>query len=278
MPIQRRSIFLAQRLFRLCVKGQVRLTLPVATGTKLLISAENSEMAGHADGNAGADGIAANATITSETSGHKFGIDVAPDFVVALKHRNERGSLSAAGLVRFFETDTQDIPKDSAIGWGVHLSGHLNLPGRDKLAGGFSIGEGIGRYLINGAFSSTDATVNTETGTITPDLSWGAYGFYTHYWSPTGAAIWSMVMKSTRMRWLAPKRYKRLMPICFSPPYRKPSWALNMCMAIARMLTAHLVKPTACSSAPGGISRAAGRARVKIAAKCDCCLSGPVIT
>ncbi len=165
-------------------QGQVRLTLPVATGTKLLLSAENSEMAGHADGTVGADGIAANATITSETSGEKFGIDVAPDFIVALKHRNERGSLSAAGLVRFFETNTPDIPNDSAVGWGVHLSGHVNLSGRDKLAGGFAIGEGVGRYLINGAFSSTDVTVNTETGILSPDLSWGAYGFYTHYWSP----------------------------------------------------------------------------------------------
>ena len=165
-------------------QGQVRLTLPVATGTKLLLSAENSEMAGHADGNAGADGIAANATITSETSGQKFGIDVAPDFVVALKHRNDYGSVSAAGLMRFFETNTPDIPNDSVVGWGVHLSGHVKLRGQDKLAGGFAIGEGVGRYLINGAFSSTDVTVNTETGTLSPDLSWGAYGFYTHYWSP----------------------------------------------------------------------------------------------
>ena len=167
-------------------QGQVRFTVPVSQRTKFLLSAENSEMAGHADGNVGADGIAANALITSETSGEKIGIDVAPDFIMALKHHADWGSLSAAGLLRFFETDTQDIPSDSAVGWGAHLSGHINLRGKDKIAGGVAFGEGVGRYLLNGGFSntSTDVTVNTETGSISPDLSWGAYGFYRHYWSP----------------------------------------------------------------------------------------------
>ena len=167
-------------------QGQVRLTLPVGERTRLLLSAENSEMAGHADGNAGADGIAANAQITSESGGNRFGIDVAPDFVMALKHNADWGSLSAAGLLRFFETDTQTIAKDSAVGWGAHLSGSINLAGKDKIAGGVAFGEGVGRYLINGGFSntSTDVTVNTETGTISPDFSWGTYGFIRHYWSP----------------------------------------------------------------------------------------------
>ena len=168
-------------------QGQVRLTIPADEKTRLLFSAENSEMAAHADGHVGADGIAANAAISSESAGLRLGIDVVPDFVMAIKHGGEWGSLSVAGLVRVLSTDSGQIPNDQAVGWGTHLSGHLNLGGKDKLAGGIAIGEGIGRYLSNGAFTSSDATIDTESGRISPDLSWGAYGFLRHYWSP----LWS---------------------------------------------------------------------------------------
>ncbi len=162
-------------------QGQVRYTMPLGEGTRFAISAENSEFIGHADGSVGADGIAANATIGSETYGLKFGIDVAPDIVAALEHKGERGAVRVAGLLRFFDTDTLDIPEDMAIGWGVHLSGRLNIFGGDKIAGGVSFGEGVGRYIINGF--ATDAQVNTETGRISPDTEWGVYASYRHVWS-----------------------------------------------------------------------------------------------
>jgi len=162
-------------------QGQVRLTAPLAPGTTFAISAENSEFIGHADNLKGADGIAANALIGSESYGLKMAIDVAPDVVAALEHKGDMGSIRLAGVTRFFDTDTLAMPQGKAVGWGFHLSGSLKTFGRDRIIGGYSYGQGLGRYLLGGYAS--DATINTETGDISPDEEWGVYAAYQHFWS-----------------------------------------------------------------------------------------------
>ena len=75
-------------------------------------------------------------------------------------------------------------PSDSAIAWGVALTGSYLLgdKSRNKLSGQLSYGEGSAYRVIS--FIGTGAgAVLTEEGTIKTNSHWSAYGAYNHYWT-----------------------------------------------------------------------------------------------
>jgi len=84
-----------------------------------------------------------------------IGVDELPDFTIAYRNSN----LELSGLLRQLgatgttagDDGVGGVPVDvSETGWGINLAGGFNA-GPVFLAGSVTTGEGIGRYLINGA-------------------------------------------------------------------------------------------------------------------------------
>src|SRR5262249_23184418 len=74
-------------------------------------------------------------------------------------------------------------PKGSEIGWGVNVSGHLNLLEKDRLLGQVVYGEGIANYMND---AQTDlAPRSLGPGDIRPKAVplMGIVAYYDHYWN-----------------------------------------------------------------------------------------------
>ena len=90
-----------------------------------------------------------------------------PDFIAKYWYSGSWGHISPKALVRMF-----DIDGETAMGWGVSLTGHLNIGKGHKLYAGALYGDGIGRYGGVGVLSGAALTNSNEIETI---KFWGAY-------------------------------------------------------------------------------------------------------
>ena len=134
-------------------QAQVRYTFPVSDQVSISASLENSEFSGR---------DAAGPIAESTTSGIRAGIDTLPDFTLAATWKTDRALVKLAGLVRKFDSPASS---DTATGWGINLSGNASLWQGGTVYGSFTYGDGIGRYLINGATQDAfvDAAGNLQT-------------------------------------------------------------------------------------------------------------------
>ncbi|GAB6143579.1 DcaP family trimeric outer membrane transporter [Desulfocicer niacini] len=90
-----------------------------------------------------------------------------PDFIAKYWYSGSWGHISPKALIRMF-----DIDGETAMGWGVSLTGHLNIGKGHRLYAGALYGDGIGRYGGVGVISGAGLTINNEIETI---KFWGAY-------------------------------------------------------------------------------------------------------
>lgn len=151
-------------------QAQIRYTHPVSPTLTVSASLENSEFNGRT-----ADAVFSEST----TAGIRAGLDTVPDFTLAATLREDWGLVKLAGVGRYFSSPTGS---DSAFGWGVNLSGQINLWEGGSAMASLTGGDGVGRYIINGfgqdAFVDADGNIDTIT-------SWGATVGLSHAFTPT---------------------------------------------------------------------------------------------
>lgn len=142
------------------------------------------------------DGVAMNfglaqpsSDVASTTDDAVQGQDHAPDFALNLRGESDLGHLQLGTVYRYLGAKSDVFGEDTAFGWGVNLSGGLNLPlpwsrtDQDLLLAQGTYGAGIGRYGNDTSFSATDAVFNAR-GQLVPLPYYGAFLGYTHRWLP----------------------------------------------------------------------------------------------
>ncbi|MDH4230893.1 MAG: DcaP family trimeric outer membrane transporter [Nitrospirota bacterium] len=106
-----------------------------------------------------------------------------PDGVLGLEYdRNGLWHLRLNGLARNLKVDLPGGGNDSATGWGLALTGHINCFRKDKLCFSGIYGEGLGRYLL-GIESTAGSLIDPEKNEISLRKNWGIMATYEHHWT-----------------------------------------------------------------------------------------------
>ncbi len=122
-------------------------------------------------------------TITTPTGARIVaGDDSLPDMVVRYNHKGEFGHLTAAAIGRVLRVNEDDfgLINDSSFGYGVSLSGKLNVGERDDFKFMATAGEGLGRYI--GLNIVNDAAVRAD-GSLAPIATYSGFAAYRHFWN-----------------------------------------------------------------------------------------------
>ncbi len=106
-----------------------------------------------------------------------------PDGVVRYNHAGDFGNVSVAVLARQLRADIAGVD-DDAFGYGVSVSGRVNVGERDDVRFSLSGGEGMGRYIGLNAVNA--AVVDPLTGDLEPITSYGGLLAYRHRFGETG--------------------------------------------------------------------------------------------
>ncbi|TWJ06880.1 DcaP family trimeric outer membrane transporter [Altererythrobacter ishigakiensis] len=121
--------------------------------------------------------------VTSPTGGRVLsGDDNMPDIVARYNFSGDWGGLAAAGIVRNLRITDDDFGtgSDSALGYGLSLSGKLKVGPRDDLRFMATAGDGIGRYI--GLNIVNDAALDAA-GNLDPIFTYSGFAAYRHFWS-----------------------------------------------------------------------------------------------
>jgi len=105
--------------------------------------------------------------------------DEAPDIVASATYAAPGGSMfRVAGVVRFLGLDTANgaTGDDHETGWGIHAAAKVNLTPMITLYGLATIGDGIGRYIIDGGGNAGTTNAATAAGSTNFGLT-SIYGF-----------------------------------------------------------------------------------------------------
>lgn len=122
-------------------------------------------------------------TVTSRTGGRVVaGDDTLPDVVARYNLAGKRGSFTAAGILRNLRISNDDFGtgKQSALGYGLSLSGKINIGPKDDLRLMATAGKGLGRYI--GINIVNDAALELA-GDLDPIATWSGFAAYRHFWS-----------------------------------------------------------------------------------------------
>ena len=148
---------------------QIRYTLPLYDReTKLQVFASVEQPDAKID------------TATDEFEFDSSIVNHMPDIVTGVRWEGDAGHIQAAGVFRELSVESDQGPSSDIFGWGVSLSGALNLFEKDKLSAQVTYGEGVGRYLNDLSGENLDAAfVNGELQAVPV---FGAMVGYTHHW------------------------------------------------------------------------------------------------
>lgn len=115
--------------------------------------------------------------------------DVLPDVVARVRYYPEWGEGSFAVLGRYIAQDQATLSNgsvlsnsDSALGWGVNLSGKIRLWQLDDIRFDAQYGVGLGRYVAFNAFAA--GSIDAQ-GNIDLQATYGGHLGYRHWWSPS---------------------------------------------------------------------------------------------
>lgn len=109
------------------------------------------------------------------------GDDTLPDIVLRYNYGGDWGSLTAAGIVRTLNVADDDFGmEDSALGYGLSLSGQIKIGERDDLRFMGTAGDGLGRYI--GLNIVNDAAVDLN-GNLDPIFTYSGFAAYRHFWT-----------------------------------------------------------------------------------------------
>ena len=104
-----------------------------------------------------------------------------PDGVFGGRWEGPLGHLQASALFRELSFETDEGPHDDAFGWGLSLSGALNLFENDKLSAQVTYGEGVSRYINDLSGELLDTARNNGKFRAIP--AFATMIGYTHQWS-----------------------------------------------------------------------------------------------
>ncbi|WP_444885493.1 DcaP family trimeric outer membrane transporter [Microbulbifer sp. PSTR4-B] len=107
-----------------------------------------------------------------------------PDFVVAVISQTDRINFQGSFILRDLRGSGEPQSAVSDTGWGINLSGVIDMPGRlapDFASYSFSYGYGYGSLLDDEPPDASYDFVNNRLEAI-PTLGW--YLAYQHWWSP----------------------------------------------------------------------------------------------
>ena len=141
-------------------QAQVRYTHDISDQWSLSGSLENSEFSGR-DANGA---FSESTTRANNDFGINAGLDKAPDATVAATYADsDWGLLKLAGVGRYLGSPNDR--GDDEFGWGVNLSGNTEPWEGGILRGSLTYGDGVGRYILNGAGQDAfvDAGGNVDT-------------------------------------------------------------------------------------------------------------------
>jgi hypothetical protein len=118
-----------------------------------------------------------------------------PDLTAHYRSDQSWGHLQIAGMLRQISYEYQPNPatafvKNSQTGWGVNLSGHINVLEKDKILLQVVHGDGIATYMNDGGMDiapnaaylplAPTPTLSAEAVPLT-----GIVAYYDHYWNTT---------------------------------------------------------------------------------------------
>lgn len=118
-------------------------------------------------------------TVTAPTGGRILpGDDPMPDIVV----RYDSKVLTVAGIFRQLKVTNDDfgLGSDTALGYGISISGKIPVGEKDDFRFMGTVGEGLGRYL--GVNIVNDAAVNVS-GNLKAIPTYSGFGAFRHVWS-----------------------------------------------------------------------------------------------
>jgi len=106
-----------------------------------------------------------------------------PDVVLGLEY-DQAGAwhLRLNSIMRHIKVDMPAGGDDEDLGWGLSLTGHLNLLETDRLIFSGAYGEGLGRYLL-GIQSTDGAAVDPVRNELKLRDNWGTFATYAHHWT-----------------------------------------------------------------------------------------------
>lgn len=136
-------------------------------------------------------GLSQSDTQVASFDGDPVGsVNHAPDFAMNLRGESDDvGHFQLGTVFRYLGARSAAFGDAEAFGWGVNLSGSLDVPlpwsatDVDLLQVQGTYGEGIGRYGNDSSFFATDAAFDAS-GRLVPLPYYSAFVGYTHRWLP----------------------------------------------------------------------------------------------
>jgi len=149
---------------------QIRYTLPLHKGdTKLQLFASIEQPDAKID------------TSTDDFESGATALNHIPDGILGFRWEGTLGHVQAAGLFRELSFETDNGPSRDVFGWGVSVSGALNLFEKDKFSAQVTWGEGVARYINDLSGESLDAAFDGGRFESVPVFA--AMAGYTHHWN-----------------------------------------------------------------------------------------------
>ncbi|MEM7781562.1 MAG: DcaP family trimeric outer membrane transporter [Pseudomonadota bacterium] len=121
--------------------------------------------------------------VTSHTGARILaGDDQLPDVVGRYNWSGDWGSFTAAGILRQLHISEDDLlgVDDSALGYGLSLSGKVKVGEKDDFRFMGTVGDGLGRYI--GLNIVNDAAIDTD-GDLDPIFTYSGFAAYRRVWS-----------------------------------------------------------------------------------------------
>ena len=109
--------------------------------------------------------------------------NVAPDVGVQLRLEGTAGHVQLATILRAVGVQGATGDAQTVFGWGLNVTGGLNLPGGDFLSAGVAGGQGAAAYFNDTGGLGLDAALDAG-GTLVALPILGAFAGFTHVWAP----------------------------------------------------------------------------------------------
>lgn len=109
-------------------------------------------------------------------------IEAFADGVIGFRWEGDPGHLQGATILRQLSYETNDGGSQDVFGWGISLSGSLNVFEKDKISAQVTYGEGIGRYVNDLGGNDMDAALDSH-GDLEAIPVFAAMAGYTHHWN-----------------------------------------------------------------------------------------------
>jgi hypothetical protein len=109
-------------------------------------------------------------------------VNRAPDLTAHVRYEDKKfGHVQLSGIYRYLSFRS-DNSHQGVSGWGVSLSGEINLFAHDALTLEGTYGEGIARYIQDPSGQDEDAALDSN-GVLRALPAWGVVVGYTHQWT-----------------------------------------------------------------------------------------------